>query len=509
MSVVRTPKYCDTDFTVTARQFGVGDGTRTVWNLAGMDSNRALLMPSLYQRNWQGGARSNLWIKSEPQLADLDSTGGNPAVANATLAVPGLGTLNALNFPATPTVQQYAYKTSTVTAGHIYSISAIVQMADLSQPVLGFDIYSGDLMFVVGSNQIISGSISYTNLGNNCWRIGWNGYVAVGSAGFNGVMKTTTQSTKAFTVTAIQLEENSTITPYIKTTGSSVTVYDGAYTPLYSTSRTNLCLQSQTLNSWGMGNTTVTADATVAPDGTTTAERIVETATNAVHDIADVITNGAVASTFSVYAKAGERTFIWISADNGATASFFNLGAGTLGTVAQTAGILSVGNGWYRCWISQTPGANTTLMMGPASADNTISYLGDISKGIYAWGAQFETGSTATPYIPTTTTSVSVTDYSVDGTGKVTYATAPPAGTLLSYLDPYAGNVQRGIGAGDGTSTQFSLPFAPAVPVVKDNGVTKTIVTDYNYTPDGKITFVMAPVAGHNLTMDGTMGPQR
>src|SRR5262249_17493658 len=68
-----------------------------------------------------------------------------------------------------------------------------------------------------------------------------------------------------------------------------------------------------------------------------------------------------------------------------------------------------------------------------ATADNTTSYSGDNTSGVYLWGAQVELSSTAYPvssYIPTTSASVTrsldVTTFSdsswFDGTSMTVYA---------------------------------------------------------------------------------------
>lgn len=60
------------------------------------------------------------------------------------------------------------------------------------------------------------------------------------------------------------------------------------------------------------------------------------------------------------------------------------------------------------------------------------------------------------------------THYTVDAAGKVTFVTAPAAGKVVNYKDPWSpsGNIYRAFGMGDGVSTDFSLPFVPKVPVL-------------------------------------------
>jgi hypothetical protein len=65
---------------------------------------------------------------------------------------------------------------------------------------------------------------------------------------------------------------------------STATYYDGVTN---SKAEENLLLQSQTFDNayWTKTNITVTANSTTAPDGTTTAESILETATTGQHQV--------------------------------------------------------------------------------------------------------------------------------------------------------------------------------------------------------------------------------
>ncbi len=188
--------------------------------------------------------------------------------------------------------------------------------------------------------------------------------------------------------------------------------------------RTNLCLQSQTFDnaSWTKSAATVSADAIVAPDGTTTADKIVEDATSASHTVYQSITLVAASVyTWSVYAKAGERTWLQLNAHDGsAHKTYFDLANGVVGTNAagNTAAITALANGWYRCTLSRTAGVTGGFLeAGAASADNTASYAGDITKGLYVWGAQIEAAAFPSSYIPTTTASATRAADSLSITG--------------------------------------------------------------------------------------------
>ncbi|MDE3244447.1 MAG: hypothetical protein KGN80_00055 [Acidobacteriota bacterium] len=246
----------------------------------------------------------------------------------------------------------------------------------------------------------------------------------------------------------------------------------GGIQQLYSTARTNLLLYSQDVSNvvWQKYFTTIASTA-IAPDGTTTALGVYETIDNGYHEVLQPrspLTSGVY--TFSVYLKANGRTFVKL-AQTGADGAIFNLASGIVQSVSTgyTASITDVGNGWYRCVLTTNSAVTLcTCDVFPGLDATTFVYPGDVTKGIFYWGAQLELGDTATLYIPTTAAPVTVTDYSVDATGKVTNSPALPSGTIISYQDPHApsGNVYRAFGVGDGTSTDFSLPFVPKVPVL-------------------------------------------
>jgi hypothetical protein len=178
----------------------------------------------------------------------------------------------------------------------------------------------------------------------------------------------------------------------------------------------NLCLQSQTFDNatWTAQRATVTANATAAPDGTLTADKLIEDATASnTHRITQTPTTAASAYTWSVYAKADTRSWLYLRVDRiGPTTpiAWFNVSNGTVGTVQTgfTASIQSVGNGWYRCTATvdvALAGANS-IMIGLATADNVSSYTGDGTSGIFIWGAQLEAvtyQTTPSTYNATTT----------------------------------------------------------------------------------------------------------
>jgi len=190
---------------------------------------------------------------------------------------------------------------------------------------------------------------------------------------------------------------------------------------LIEEARTNLCLKSEELQNvsyWTHSNMTPGANATTAPDGQNTACKLIENTANTFHGISQAFLSGIADSTtytVSFYAKAAERSWVRIMLFDKAGVSngvYFNLSTGVQGTtIGSVSGFTAtnVGNGWYRLAVtaSSATGANTPSMrLFLASADNTLTYLGDGTSGVYAWGGQIEAGSLATSYIPTAASSV-------------------------------------------------------------------------------------------------------
>lgn len=144
----------------------------------------------------------------------------------------------------------------------------------------------------------------------------------------------------------------------------------------------------------------------VAPDGTLSADKLVETATNTTHRTFGTVTTAAISYTYSVYLKAAERTWAYLRIDrNGGTnpQAWFNLSTGAVGTVQTglTASIQSAGNGWYRCAVTIDAAAAGTAnpLVGVATANAVDTYAGDGTSGIFVWGAQLSNSASLDPYV--------------------------------------------------------------------------------------------------------------
>jgi hypothetical protein len=203
------------------------------------------------------------------------------------------------------------------------------------------------------------------------------------------------------------------------TAPNSSTYVDAA--GLIKRSVTNLLLRSEEFDNaaWTKTRSSITSNTIVAPDGTLTGDKLVEdtTASNT-HQVSQPASLTAGTHTYSIFAKAGERSVLQTFRANLNIDLFthtFNLSTGTASGTG--ASIVSVGNGWYLCISTVT--VNTTGSTGINFSINngsTNSYTGDGTSGIYLWGAQLEEASTAGEYVKTTATKSSAPRFDHDPT---------------------------------------------------------------------------------------------
>jgi hypothetical protein len=245
---------------------------------------------------------------------------------------------------------------------------------------------------------------------------------------------------------------------------------------------------------WTKSAITIIANATTAPDGTLTADKIVEDTSNSEH----CLTIGVAESgpSVSIFAKASERSwlvmYIYSTTYGDNRTAYFNLSDGVLGTVSAgvTASIQKLPNGWCRVSISTGTGSFPSIRIGTAAGNGVKSYTGGSAFGLFVWGAQLEYYSFPTSYIPTTSATVTRAADVADITGSnFTSWYNQSAGTIFvrgQGARPPAASFQErwynGTSQG-GSQTTFQTEIW--------NGITGS-GPSFSYTPYATSSFVVA-----------------
>ncbi|WP_238368302.1 phage head spike fiber domain-containing protein [Mesobacterium pallidum] len=183
----------------------------------------------------------------------------------------------------------------------------------------------------------------------------------------------------------------------------------------------NISLNSENIDAANYSKARVnsTLNATVAPDGATTADLLYADGTASSTHILTV-SNTVTASTIycvSRYFKADAFTRIRmnLTTANGwdnfrgisvnlLDGSFSNVGIGGL-----SSGVEYAGNGWWRIWVSgQTTTTTASVSIILENLAGATTFSGDNSSGVFAWGGMINVGHYPRAYAPTTGTIANV-----------------------------------------------------------------------------------------------------
>jgi hypothetical protein len=165
---------------------------------------------------------------------------------------------------------------------------------------------------------------------------------------------------------------------------------------LLEPSRTNSIPQAEYLDSWGSTNVLVTSNDVTSPEGVVNASKLERNTTGA-YISQNVSLSGD--QTYSVFLKKGDLNFARVLCLGGSTPNvYFDLQNGSVETENNATGsIEDYGNGWYRCSVV-SDNSTTAVRVYPTETDGST---GGALGYIYAYGAQLESGSYPTSYIPT------------------------------------------------------------------------------------------------------------
>lgn len=156
---------------------------------------------------------------------------------------------------------------------------------------------------------------------------------------------------------------------------------------------------------WTLAQATLTENAARTPNGRMDGWKLVETTANNVHSISQPVRgycyDGRIVTTV-FYAKAAGRDRVAFRPLNrqaaADTATIVDLTDGSVvqtGAYVESVEVTEVGDEWYRIAVEwdtgvegATPASSEALVIMPVSTGTTVSYAGDITKGVYLWKPQ-------------------------------------------------------------------------------------------------------------------------
>jgi hypothetical protein len=289
-----------------------------------------------------------------------------------------------------------------------------------------------------GNSSHISSSI--TPAGNGWYRCVWTfipdttGATAVFGPGMMAIpsgelaaIPWTGDGTSGVYVWGAQLEEAYFSSSYIQTTSAQVTratdnmeIVDR---PIID-ARTNIQIYSDRFDLWVTTGLSIVSNAITSPDGVTKAQQLIASSGTASHRVYSpvslTITSGEV-TTLSVYAKYIDRKYIRVllSDETGNLSSFqaiFDISNGTTystnadtGSTYISSSITPAGDGWYRLTVTGTMTGHPRQLFYVNMMDDSASRTWTFDNtSVYLWGAQVESGSSASDYIPTVASTVTI-----------------------------------------------------------------------------------------------------
>lgn len=183
---------------------------------------------------------------------------------------------------------------------------------------------------------------------------------------------------------------------------------------LIEESRTNGVRYSQDFTDalWVKTSATIIPNSVIAPDGTLTGSTMKADAGTAI--LPSVIQNAGDAAirTLSLYAKMGTYRYLKINPRGHQYALVVDLQDGSVYATGNTnvisADIIPAPNGWYRLILTtdNTSPTRTFAIRFSTNANTNATFDFDGTETVHIWGAQLETGSFPTSYIPTSGSTV-------------------------------------------------------------------------------------------------------
>ena len=457
-----------------------GDPTLPAWLSVAATGNR-MVYDSTGYLTW---APNNLLTYSEQfDNAAWSRAGGVTVSPNTDIAPDGTQTADTISSTSNEITQSF----SVANGSYKNSLYIKKTVGATVYPMLAMNSYAVGTQVILNTNTGVAttrdngtapANLTVSSVGNY-WLISYDGTVSSGqfiykiypAASTNGV-NYSAGLTNSIVVWGAQVERVTYQTApraYIPTTSAARFLPRFDVDPATLAARglliegagTNLQIYSEQLGdaSWTKTSTSVTDNSTIAPSGSLTADTITASSAGANREIGSSLISLTSGSNYAIswYVKNGSTGWCYfglsdyvanylayyVNLTTGQVGSAFSGGSGLSIVGSPTA--IDVGNGWWRVQMTVSCTATRAYrqVVGIAAGNNNATVANGAT--LIAWGAQLETGTIATSYIPTTTASV---NRSAETISAALYTTNPsilqyrpiPAGTRArKIIDPFSG----------------------------------------------------------------------
>jgi hypothetical protein len=206
---------------------------------------------------------------------------------------------------------------------------------------------------------------------------------------------------------------------------------DGTASLLLEPQRTNLLSYSEQFdnNYWAKSYTTITANSVISPDGTQNADIIRNTPRFGSYIQRNTVLSATSTYTLSLYVKPlSTNKYIFFEYDYGTSGvATFNLSNQTTDGIGSRQ-IIPIGNGWFRIsnTVTNVTRFSSMYIGGYGTTPDNTSFA--------IWGAQLESGSYTTSYIPTVASTVTRNGDVVSKTGISTLIGQTEGTVFVDYI---------------------------------------------------------------------------
>lgn len=249
--------------------------------------------------------------------------------------------------------------------------------------------------------------------------------IGVQESGGTGDIQFTGDGVSGIFITQAQLTESLKILPYVKSISSSTSetfvealrlefdpITDESLGALIEGGSTNLAIRSEELDDavYTKTNVTIVTNDAIAPDGTTSADVMVEDATGGGVNKKLEVSHTFLATDYSlsIYAKPGDRVNIGLRMNDGSneTGVVFSMLTGeviaTLTSAPDSTSAVELDDGWWRFTITKSRVAaagDFEILM--ADDTGSVTYTTTGGQTVKVWGVQLEELPLASSYIRT------------------------------------------------------------------------------------------------------------